>query len=114
MSDYDVANIGFNTEQAHEYEKDATLQINASVPAYVFYATQDHCANAIKKFIQDDLLDGDHVIEEAAILGVNSGLYPVLPLIHHAKSTPEKKRSDIMRDLVTPKDDKPVQTGKSI
>lgn len=114
MSDYDVANLDFKPEQATEYEKDATLQINASVPAYVFYATQDHCVNVIKKFIQDDLLDGDHVREEATILGVNSGLYPVLPALHHAKSTKEEKRSDIMRDLVTPKDDKSIPEGKSI
>jgi hypothetical protein len=114
MSDYDVANIGFTPEQASEYEKDATLYINATIPAYVFYATQDHCNNVIKKFIQDDLIEGDDVLPEAHILGVNSELYPMLHLLHHAKSTPEESRSEIMKDLTTPKDDKSIPKGKSI
>jgi len=108
MSDYDVANLGFKPEQAAEYEKDATIQINEVVPAYVFYATQDHCANAIKKFINDDLIEGDSVLPEAHILGVRSSLYPILPLLHHAKSTNEEKRSDIMKALTTPTDEKPI------
>jgi hypothetical protein len=108
MSDYDVVNLGFKTEQAAEYEKDATLQINEVVPAYVFYATQDHCANAIKKFIQDDLIQDNAVLPEAHILGIRSGLYPVLPLLHHAKSTTEKTRSQVMMDLLSTPDEKPV------
>ena len=108
MSDYDVANLGFKPDQATEYEKDATLQINEVVPAYVFYATQDHCANAIKKFIQDDLIEGNEVLTEAHILGIRSGLYPVLPLLHHAKSTKEKNRSEILAEILSPKDEKPI------
>ena len=108
MSDYDVANLGFNPDQAAEYEKEATLQINEVVPAYVFYATQDHCANAIKKFINDDLIEGESVLAEAHILGVRSELYPILPLLHHAKSTGEEKRSDVMKSLTTPPDEKPI------
>lgn len=108
MSDYDVANLGFNPDQAAEYEKEATFQINDVVPAYVFYATQDHCANAIKKFINDDLIDVNTVLAEAHILGVTTELYPILPLLHHAKSTGEEKRSDVMRSLTTPTDEKPI------
>lgn len=114
MSDYDVANLGFNPEQATEYEKEATLQVNECIPAYVFYATQDHCANAIKKFIQDDLIERDLVLPEAHILGIRSGLYPVLPLLHHAKSTKEEKRSDVMRNIIMHPDDKPVPKKKNI
>jgi hypothetical protein len=109
MSDYDVANLGFNPDQAAEYEKEATFQINDVVPAYVFYATQDHCANVIKKFINDDLIEGKDVLAEAHILGVRSELYPILPLLHHAKSTGEEKRSDVMKSLTTPQDEKPIQ-----
>ena len=108
MSDYDVANLGFTPEQAYEYEKEATLQINASIPAYIFYASQDHCVNAIKKFISEDLIEGSNVLQEAHILNVNSGLYPILHLLHHAKSTNEEKRSEIMRDLITQSDEKPI------
>jgi len=107
MSDYDVANLGFTTEQAEAYENDATIQINDDAPAYVFYATQDHCANAIKKFIQDDLIDGSKVFNEAQILGLKSGLHECLPLLHHAKSSGEVKRSDVMKSLTTP-DEKPL------
>ena len=108
MSDYDVANIGFTPAHAAEYEKEATFQINDVVPAYVFYATQDHCANAIKKFINDDLIEGKDVLAEAHILGVRSELYPILPLLHHAKSSGAEKRSDIMASLTTPQDEKPI------
>jgi hypothetical protein len=108
MSDYDVANLGFTTEQAEAYENDATIQINEDAPAYVFYATQDHCANAIKKFIQDDLIDESNVFNEAHILGLKSGLHASLPLLHHAKSSGAEKRSDIMASLTTPQDEKPI------
>lgn len=113
MSDYDVANLGFNPDQAAEYEKEATLQINEVVPAYVFYATQDHCANAIKKFINDDLIESDSVLPEAHILGIRSGLYPILPLLHHAKSTSEEKRSDVMKSMIS-KPEEPKELDKNI
>ena len=107
MTDYDVANLGFTPEQAEVYENYATIQINDDAPAYVFYATQDHCANAIKKFIQDDLIDGSKVLNEAQILGLKSGLHECLPLLHHAKSSGAEKRSDVMKSLTTP-DEKPL------
>jgi len=107
MSDYDVANLGFTPEQADVHENYATIQINDDAPAYVFYATQDHCANAIKKFIQDDLIDGSKVLNEAQILGLKSGLHECLLLLHHAKSSGAEKRSDVMKSLTTP-DEKPL------
>jgi hypothetical protein len=108
MSDYDVANIGFTPAHAEAHENDATILINEDAPAFIFYATQDHCANAIKKFIQDDLIDESNVFNEAHILGLKSSLHASLPLLHHAKSTGEKKRSDIMASLTTPQDEKPI------
>lgn len=98
MSDYDVVNKGFNPEMAEEHEKDGTLHINDNEPAYVFYATQEHCANAIKKFIQHPLIEGDSVLPEAHILGVSSALYPILPMLHHAKTTGELPRSGVMKN----------------
>jgi hypothetical protein len=108
MSDYDVANLGFTTNHAEAHENNATIQINEDAPAYVFYATQDHCANAIKKFIHDDLIDEGKVLYEAHILGLKSSLHESLPLLHHAKSTGEEKRSDVMKSLTTPQDEKPI------
>jgi hypothetical protein len=108
MSDYDVANIGFTPAHAEAHENNATIQINEDAPAYIFYATQDHCANAIKKFIQDDLIDESNVFNEAQILGLKSSLHASLPLLHHAKSSGAEKRSDIMASLTTPQDEKPI------
>jgi len=108
MSDYDVANLGFTPEKAEEYEKSATIKINSFAPAYVFYASQDHCANAIKKFISEDLIEGSDVLQEARILNINSDLYHFLPSLHHAKSSESEKRSDIMASLTTPQDEKPI------
>ena len=98
MSDYDVVNKGFKPEIADKYEADGTLHINAADPAYVFYATQEHCANAIKKFIQEPLIEGEEVLPEAHVLGVKSSLYPIYPLLHHAKSTEELPRSAAMKN----------------
>ncbi len=99
MSDYDVLNKGFNTEIADKYEKNNTLYINANDPAYLFYATQEHCANAIKKFIQEPIIEGEKVLQEAHVLGVVSALYPILPLLYHAKKTDDLPRSGVMKNV---------------
>lgn len=99
MSDYDVLNKGFNPEIADQYQKDNTLHINANDPAYLFYATQEHCANAIKKFIQEPIIESEKVLPEAHVLGVTSTLYPILPLLHHAKKTDDLPRSGVMKNV---------------
>jgi hypothetical protein len=98
MSDYDVLNKGFNPEIADEHERNGTLHINNDDPAYVFYATQDHCASAIKKFIQEPVIEGNKVLHEAHILGSKEGLYSILPLLHHAKTSDALPRSGIMKN----------------
>jgi len=97
MTDYDVANKGFTPEIADEYEKDGTLHINANDPAYIIYATQDHCANAIRKFIQEPIIMDDKMRPESNILGVTSSLYPILMLMLHAKKSEDKSRSEAMK-----------------
>lgn len=98
MSDYDVLNKGFNPEIAEEHERNGTLHINNDDLAYVFYATQEHCANAIKKFIQDPIIEGNKVLHEAHILGSKEGLYSILPLLRHAKTSDALPRSGIMKN----------------
>jgi hypothetical protein len=102
MSDYDVVNKAFKPDIAEEYEKEGTLQVNANSSAYLFYATKEHCANAVKKFIQEPLIEGKEMMEEAHILGVTSKLYPIIPLVHHAKTTDNLQRSGVMKNLCVP------------
>lgn len=99
MSDYDVLNKGFNPEIAEEHERNGTLHINNDDPAYVFYATQEHCANVIRKFIQEPLIEGNKVLHEAHILDIKSGSYQITKLLHHSKSTSELTKSKVMEEL---------------
>lgn len=99
MSDYDVLNKGFTPEIAQEAEANGTLQINAGQPACVFYATQEHCANAIKKFIQEPLIEGKEMLLEANVLGVPSDLCRVMSLLHHAKEKDGFPRSGVMKNV---------------
>lgn len=99
MSDYDVLNKGFKPEIADEVEANGTLQINAGQPACVFYATQEHCANAIKKFIQEPLVEGKEMLFEANVLGILSDLYRVMPLLYHAKQKDGVPRSAVMKNV---------------
>ena len=98
MSDYDVLNKAFTPEIAQEVESGGTLQINAGQPACVFYATQEHCANAIKKFIQEPLIEGKEMLFEANVLGVLTALYRIMPLLHHAKEKDGLPRSGVMKN----------------
>jgi len=98
MSDYDVLNKGFKPNIADEVEANGTLQINAGQPACIFYATQEHCANAIKKFIQEPLIEGKEMLFEANVLGVLTDLYRIMPLLHHAKEKDGLPRSGVMKN----------------
>jgi len=96
MSDYDVVNKKFTPEIAKTYEDHGTLHINGDEPAYIFYATKEHCANAIKKFVQEPLVEGNKIINESKILGVENSLLPILELILHAKPSELEVRSQVM------------------
>jgi hypothetical protein len=98
MSDYDVVNTKFTNEIADQFETDGTLHINCGNPAFVFYATKEHAGNAIKKFISDPIFGDGKVIDECEILGVKSGLYPVIPFLFHAKEKDGLCRSAIMKN----------------
>jgi len=98
MSDYDVYNKGFSTQMADGCEDDTTLRINAGSPAYIFYATPDHCANAIKKFLIEPIVS-HKVIDEADVLQVLGGLNSILPALYHAKAIKDLPRSAAMKNL---------------
>ena len=106
MSDYDVFNRSFSPEDAEQDEKLATLRINVSVPAYVFYATQEHCNNAIKMFIAEPLVEGKKMLEESHILGVTSGLE--LNSLLHAKPSDILPRSGVMKNFSDDEESQPV------
>ena len=96
MSDYDVVNKKFTPEIAKTYEDHGTLHMNCGEPAYIFYATIEHCANAIKKFVQEPIVDGNKMINESEVLEIQNTLDDVLHLIHHAKSSDLEARSQVM------------------
>jgi hypothetical protein len=99
MSDYDVFNRSLKPEIAEECEKNDTLQVNDNGPAYLIYATKEHCENAIKKFIQETMVEDNLVRYEGHILGVQGGLVPIIPLVTHAKNTKELPRSGVLKNL---------------
>ena len=97
MCDYDVLNKGFKPEQADNIEIDGTLQMNAG-SAYIFYATKDHLANAIKKIVNSDLCDKEKFFTEDKILEIKGGLKPICKLLVHAKTKNGIPRSGIMKN----------------
>jgi hypothetical protein len=99
MTDYDVVNKSFKPEIAENQEKDGTLCVNTKSPAYIFYATQDHCSNAIKKFIQEPLIVDGKIIEEANVLNVQKGLNSIEKSLRHAKSEKESSRAVVMKNF---------------
>jgi hypothetical protein len=98
MSDYDVANKGFTPQIAQEVEEKGTLQINAGQPACLFYATQEHCANAIRKFTQEPLAEGKEMFFEANVLGILTDLHRIMPLVSHATEANGLPRSAAMKN----------------
>lgn len=98
MSDYDVFNKAFTPEKAEAYEKTGTLQMNKDGLAYVFFATQEHCANAIKKFIQEPIIENTQIIPESKILHVPDSIKGLSKLLIHAKSSDKLPRSGVMKN----------------
>lgn len=100
MSDYDVTNINFPSAIADSHEKDATLLIVSGEPAYLFYATQQHCSAALTKFLSEDLdLDGA-ARHESDVLNIQGNLDAIAPLLFHAKKTKEKRKSAEMMEFL--------------
>ena len=106
MTDYDVVNKEFTPEVAKSYEDHGTLHINGGEPAHIFYATKEHCANAIKKFVQEPLVEGNKLINESETLGVENTLGDILKFIHHAKSSKLEVRSQVMLNAFS--DERPI------
>ena len=98
MSDYDVANLDFTPDKAKQLQNN-TLLIVENEPCYLFYATQEHCAAAISKFISSDILANNRLLNESEILQTPSKLNEVLPLVHHSKATDELKKHEVMQQL---------------
>jgi hypothetical protein len=97
MSDYDVLNIGFAPEMAKEHQ-DKTLLINPG-PAYLFYATKEHCGNAIKKFLLEDLTENESVRSEFEILNAEPNFGTILESVYHARNRGDRSRSARMQDV---------------
>lgn len=102
MADYDVVNIGFTPADSEAIERRTTIVTNAG-PAYVIYATEDHAASAIKKFIQSPLLKGNCVLDDASILELTETLEGEQLGLVHAKPSGEKRKPDVMRELLLQK-----------
>jgi len=99
MSDYDVVNLGFNSQEALKHER--TLSLVADEPCYLFFATREHCAAAINKFIQEEFLIEEKLRNESDILGVKDNLSKLSPdLICHVKAT-DKQKSQLMSELIS-------------
>ena len=98
MSDYDVVNLGLNPSEAFQHEK--TLSLVGDEPCYLFFATREHCAAAINKFIQEEFLIDSKLRNESDILAVKDNLSKLSPdLICHVKAT-DKPKSEVMAELV--------------
>lgn len=97
MSDYDVLNLDL-TPQIAKSETTNTLMLNEG-PAYLFYASPDHCLGAIRKFISEELSKNEIVCPEIDILGCDPGFGLLLERVAHIKSSGDKKRSAIMQEM---------------
>jgi hypothetical protein len=89
MSDYDVLNVGLDPKAAWNAVQDSgkTLLANDG-PAYLVYATAEHCLAAIRKMIADELVaDGVLIPEHKVVL---ASILPdtVLEGVLHCNLTP--------------------------
>jgi len=98
MSDYDLVNVGFTPEIADQHEAASSILMISGEPAYLFYATQQHCASAISRFLSGEFFENGQKKDEADILGLPEGLEIVVPLVFHPKKTKETSKSLQMLD----------------
>jgi hypothetical protein len=97
MSDYDVVNIDFTPHDAGKFE--STLNIVSGEPCYLFFATREHCASVISKFIQEDFFVDNKLRFESEILGVESKLSDMLNQVRHIEKS-DKPKSEVMASLM--------------
>lgn len=97
MSDYDVVNLSFTPDIANQSAK--TLNLVAGEPCYLFYATREHCAAAINKFINEELIEGTSLRFESDILNMPENLGRFSDKTHHAKKG-DKPKSEVMAALL--------------
>jgi hypothetical protein len=95
MSDYDVLNLRLTPEMAKR-AMEKTLLINSG-PAYLFYASKDHCTNAIKRFLMEDLVEDGKVRSEIDILGAEPELGTLIEQVCHVHSRGDRKRPERMQ-----------------
>jgi hypothetical protein len=99
MSDYDVFNRSFKPEAAEKTEEKNTLLI-VGEPAYLFYATQEHCGKAIKKFLTSEFMKDDKLVPEYELLEINQTTAGYRKSVVHVKKTEDETRSSIMQKLL--------------
>lgn len=97
MSDYDVVNLSLTPEIANQSEK--TLNLVTGEPCHLFYATREHCAAAITKFVNEELVAGSLLRFESDILNVSENLCRFSDKIHHAIKS-DKPKSEVMASLI--------------
>jgi hypothetical protein len=95
MSDYDVLNLDLTPTRA---TVNATLLINEG-PAYLFYATKEHCGNVLKKFLSEDLNESGRIRPEIEILGLEPEMGTILEHVVHVNTRGERNRSVCMREI---------------
>jgi hypothetical protein len=97
MSDYDVLNLDLTPRVAKDAEN-KTLLLNEG-PAYLFYASAEHCLGAIRKFISEDLSENGIVRPEIDILNCNPEFGVLLERVVHVRSRGDKCRSAKMQEI---------------
>jgi len=102
MSDYDVLNLDLTPQIAKETAK-KTLLLNEG-PAYLFYASPEHCLGALRKFISEDLSEDGVVRVELDILGCEPELGTILERVMHVHARGDRNRPTRMQDIFTNKE----------
>ena len=98
MSDYDVANIAFTPTLAEELEKEKTIHVITGEPAYLFYATQDHCRAAILKFMSSSLYKDGRIQLESDILETENSINHLANLLFHGEQgSPDPKSKQMLK-----------------
>jgi hypothetical protein len=95
MSDYDVLNIALTPLEAKKQIGDKTLVVNEG-PAYLFYASAEHCTAALKKMLSEDLTENGVMRNEIDILGASVMPESITQLVKHFGGI--DKKPDAMRD----------------
>jgi hypothetical protein len=99
MSDYDVFNRSFTPEAAEKTEEKHTLLV-VGEPAYLFYATQQHCGKAVQKFLTSEIIQDNSIVPEYKLLEAPQTTAGFRKSVVHVKKTEDETRSSIMQKLM--------------